>query len=167
MANNKKLLLLAVSALTMSSMVGMGQTLTQDQTSKVQQIITATMPEHMGIGELKVRSIDVVDDSIKVDLSENFGDVPFTEESIKNMKEDITNALGEQYRDHKVYISISGNDIENYFSDFDNFDRFRNITDYSVNHNFNSLRFIKLSNDEILKSFEIAIFQYLVKLNNF
>ena len=120
MANNKKLLLLAVSALTMSSMVGMGQTLTQDQTSKVQQIITATMPEHMGIGELKVRSIDVVDDSIKVDLSENFGDVPFTEESIKNMKEDITNALGEQYRDHKVYISISGNDIENYFSDFDN-----------------------------------------------
>ncbi len=74
----------------------------------------------MGIGELKVRTIEAVDDSIKIDLSENFGDVPFTEESISKLKDNISAALGEQYRDHKVYLSIAGNDIENYFSSFDN-----------------------------------------------
>ncbi len=97
-----------------------GQTLTQDETYKVQQIISAIKPEHMGIGELKVKYIDIVDDSIKIDLSENFGDVPFTKESVNSLKADIAATLGELYRDHKVAISIDGNDIENYFVEFDN-----------------------------------------------
>ena len=52
-------------------------------------MIAAILPEHMGIGTLKARSIEVVDDSIKVDLSENFGDVPFTRESVSRLKSDI------------------------------------------------------------------------------
>jgi len=93
---------------------------TDAETERVQKVIAATLPENMGIGIPKANTIEVVDDSIKVDLSENFGDVPFTKESISQLKEDIKAALGEQYDDHDVYLTIAGNDIENYFSSFDN-----------------------------------------------
>ena len=117
---NKKTLLTAAFILVMCQMALHGQILNQDEINKVQQIISATLPENMGIGELKVKAIDVTDDSVKVDLSENFGDVPFTKESVSKLKADISAALGEQYSKHKVGITIAGNDIENYFSDFDN-----------------------------------------------
>ena len=81
----------------------------------------------MEIGKLKANNIDVVGDSIKVDLSENFGDVPFTKESIAKLKDDIKAAIGEQYSTREVYLTIAGNDIENYFSDFD--------TSYQRKHN--------------------------------
>lgn len=90
------------------------------ENQKIQQIIAANLPENMGIGQLKARSIELTTDSIKVDLSENFGDVPFTQESVKKLEEDIKTALGEQYLDHTVSLTIAGNDIENYFSSFDN-----------------------------------------------
>ena len=120
MGINKKILVFAVSALVMSFMAANGQTLTQDDTTRVKQVISAFKPANMGIGELKVKSIDVTSDSIKIDVSENFGDVPFTQQSITQLKSDILAALGDQYSSLKMGITIAGNDIENYFSDFDN-----------------------------------------------
>ena len=94
--------------------------ITESAKQAIQQIIAANLPENMGIGTLKARSIDASGDSIKVDLSENFGDVPFTTESVDKLKKDIKSALGEGYEDHKIYLTIAGNPIENYFSEFDN-----------------------------------------------
>lgn len=94
--------------------------LTDLEKENIQKVIASTLPENMGIGTLRANAIDVVDDSIKVDLSENFGDVPFTRESVDQLKADIKAALGEPYSDHDVFLSIAGNDIENYFSSFEN-----------------------------------------------
>ena len=85
----------------------------------IQKLVAALVPEHMGIGNPKANAIDVAGDSIKVNLSENFGDVPFTRESVNKLKDDIKTAMGDQYQTHTVYLSIAGNDIENYFSDFE------------------------------------------------
>lgn len=115
----KKVLLIAATvALAFNSM--QAQSITETETQKIQQIVASRLPENMGIGQLKARSVEVTDDSIKVDLSENFGDVPFTRESIDELKSDIRNALGEQFSDHKVGLTIAGNDIDNYFSSFEN-----------------------------------------------
>ena len=93
----------------------------------VQKVIAANLPEHMGIGKLRANEIALSGDSIKVDLSENFGDVPFTRESIDQLKSDIKSALGDEGGERQVYITIAGNDIENYFSSFEN--------SYSRKHN--------------------------------
>ncbi|MBR6431729.1 MAG: GerMN domain-containing protein, partial [Muribaculaceae bacterium] len=85
--------------------------ITESAKQAIQQIIAANLPENMGIGTLKARNIDISGDSIKVDLSENFGDVPFTTESIDKLKKDIKSTLGEGYDDHKVYLTIAGNPI--------------------------------------------------------
>ena len=86
----------------------------------IQNVITAFLPEHMGIGTLKATSMELAGDSLKIDLSENFGDVPFTPESIEKLKSDIKSTLGGNYSHQKVYLYIAGNDIENYFSEFEN-----------------------------------------------
>ena len=85
--------------------------LTENQQNSVQQLVAAI---------LNVTSIDVTDDSVKVDLSENFGDVPFTRESVDKLKDDIKASLGEDFAHHKVALSIAGSDINNYYSDFEN-----------------------------------------------
>ena len=114
-----KILLVCIATLT----VAFGTQATEiDSIEKdnIQKVIASLLPENMGIGQLKAQSIEVVDDSIKVDLSENFGDVPFTQETVSKLKDDIKDILGEQYKDHKVYLTIAGNGIENYFSSFEN-----------------------------------------------
>ena len=94
-------------------------TITEKQKENVQAVISSNLPENMGIGKLKANNIDIVGDSIKVDLSENFGDVPFTKESIATLKDNIKTALEQQYSSREVFLTIAGNDIENYFSDFE------------------------------------------------
>jgi len=107
-------------AMTMGVMTVHAQSLNETETEKVQTVIASKLPANMGIGKLKAKTIEVNEDSIKIDLSENFGDIPFTEESIMSLKNEIKATLGEQYNDHKVGITIAGNDIENYFSSFEN-----------------------------------------------
>ena len=89
------------------------------QKESIQKAVASLLPDKMGIGNLKANAIEVVDDSIKVDLSENFGDIPFTRESVTKLKSDIKSVLGEDFGNHNVYLTIAGNDIENYFSDFE------------------------------------------------
>ena len=119
MINTKRFFILSAIAASLCCSA-QAQELTKSDTLNVQQVIASRLPENMGIGTLKARSLEVTDDSIKVDLSENFGDVPFTRESVEQLKNDIKASLGEQYQNRKVGLTIAGNDIENYFSSFEN-----------------------------------------------
>ena len=91
--------------------------------NSVQQVVRAFLPANMGIGQLKANAVVDEGDEVVVDLSENFADVPFTKASIEQLKEDIKRALG---TDQDVRLTIAGNDIDNYFADFD--------TDYKRSH---------------------------------
>ena len=103
----------------MPSMQAQEQTFTVEQQDAVQRVVASKLPEHMGVGDLKVRSLAVENDSIKVDVSENFGDVPFTQEGVEQMRDEIREALGEEYSDYPVLITIVGNDINKYFADYE------------------------------------------------
>jgi len=92
---------------------------TADQVERVQQVVASKLPDGMGIGTLKVHTVEVIGDSIKVDLSENFGDVPFTKDDIEQLCADIGVVMGEQYSHHTVGLTIAGNDISNYFTNYE------------------------------------------------
>ena len=95
------------------------QTFTQEQQDAIQRIIGSKLPEHMGVGELKVRSLTLENDTVKVDVSENFGDVPFTQAGVEQMRGEIREALGAEYEDYPMLITIVGNDINKYFADYE------------------------------------------------
>ncbi len=80
----------------------------------VREAVARQMPPLMGVGSLKVRSINAAGDTVKVDVSENMGDVPFTRETIEGLKSEIS-AI---YDGKPVRLSIIGNDIERYYCDF-------------------------------------------------
>ena len=62
--------LLAIAAMLLSTLQLHASDITETKKDSVQRVIASLLPEHMGIGTLKARSIEVVDDSIKVDMSE-------------------------------------------------------------------------------------------------
>ena len=117
-------------AVAVAMMMGWGtmlaQSVSEAQLASVQQVVKAFLPSNMGIGELKARSVTLDDGDVVVDLSENFADVPFTQASIAQFKKDIKSALGGEYAGKDVRLTIVGNDINNYFAEFD--------TDYKRRH---------------------------------
>ena len=118
MMKSRRLLLSAV-ALLAAVLPLSSQEITQEQQEAVQQVVASKLPEHMGVGDLKVRSLTVENDTIKVDVSENFGDVPFTQEGVEQMRDEIREALGGEFNDCPVLITIVGNDINKYFADYE------------------------------------------------
>ena len=95
------------------------QSFTQEQQDAVQSVVASKLPEHMRVGRLKLRSLLLENDTVKVDVSENFGDVPFTEAVVEQMRDEIREALGMGNSDHPVLITIEGNDINKYFADYE------------------------------------------------
>ena len=89
------------------------------QKQAVEQAVAACLPQNMGIGNLKTRNVALAGDTIVVDVTENFGDVPFTRASIESLKGDIRTAMGAGYSNAPVALSIAGNPIENYYADFE------------------------------------------------
>ena len=118
MMKSRRVLLTAV-ALLAAVLPMRAQVITEEQQAAVQQVIASKLPEHMGVGDLKVRSLALENDTIKVDVSENFGDVPFTEAGVEQMRGEIRDALGAGYGDYPVLITIVGNDINKYFADYE------------------------------------------------
>ena len=86
--------LLCVAAGVVAAPSLQAQTFTVAQQEEVQRIVASKLPEHMGVGELRVRSLVLENDTIKVDVSENFGDVPFTEDGVEQMRGEIRQVLG-------------------------------------------------------------------------
>ncbi len=110
--------------LAVASVIGCGtvvaqQTLTQDQRTKVQGVVASSLPSNMGIGSLKANKVELSGDTIAVDLSNNFSDLPFTQQSVEKLKSDIRSAVGSDYSKHEVKLTINGNDIDKYFVDFE------------------------------------------------
>ena len=95
------------------------QVFTPSQQDAVQRVISSKLPEHMGVGDLKVRSLTIENDTVKVDVSENFGDVPFTQEGVERMRDEIRAALGDGFDSSALLITIAGNDINKYFADYE------------------------------------------------
>ena len=60
--------------------------------SLVQNIVRQTVPEHMGIGEVNVKGVkvDAKHKRIAVTLNSAYADVPFTAETVDQMKKDIS-----------------------------------------------------------------------------
>ena len=113
------LLSIAASLLVAAPLHAQEQVFTQEQQDAVQRVVASKLPEHMGVGDLKVRSLVIENDTIKVDVSENFGDVPFTQSGVSAMRSEIREALGAEYGDSPVLITIVGNDINKYFADYE------------------------------------------------
>lgn len=118
MANLLTRLFIAAAVLATGGQAA-AQSVTPEQQNCVQQVVEKFLPAHMGIGVLKAREVKVDANTIVVNLSENFGDVPFTRESLETLKGDIRQAMGATYNKHKVKLLIDGNDIEKYFSSYD------------------------------------------------
>ena len=103
MKKTSQVLLSLAACLSMAlPMQAQDQTFTQEQQDAIQRIVAGKLPEHMGVGDLKVRSLTFENDTVKVDVSENFGDVPFTEAGVEQMRDEIREALGAQYDDSPV-----------------------------------------------------------------
>ena len=117
--SSKVLLSVAVAVAAAMPVCAQDQVFTPEQQETVQRIVASKLPEHMGVGALKVRSLALENDTVKVDVSENFGDVPFTQEGVEKMRDEIRDALGSDYQDSPVLISIVGNDINKYFADYE------------------------------------------------
>ncbi|MDO4971305.1 MAG: xanthan lyase [Bacteroidales bacterium] len=113
-----KSLVALTTALVMGGGVASAQ-FSDVELQKVQQIVTANVPAHMGIGKVKAKSLELKGDTIVVNVTENFGDIPFTQESISSFKEDVKISLGEDYKKSKVSLLIAGSEVEKYFASFD------------------------------------------------
>lgn len=82
----------------------------------VQNIVEATVPQSMMIGNVKVNSV-AADDAqrcVTVDLNEPYAYVPFTRESISSLTADIKKSLPKQYAGYDVALTICGNEIDAY-----------------------------------------------------
>ena len=116
--NNKTLVALAVAGL-IGGGAATAQTFSETQCAKVQEVVASNMPKNMGIGKLKTKTVELIGDTIVVDLSENFADIPFTQESVAKLKSGIKQAVGNGYDNCKVKVTIEGNDIDRYFINFE------------------------------------------------
>lgn len=113
----KRLVLTAVATIVLG--VGaIGAQFSDVDLQKVQQIVNAQVPAHMGIGKVTVKSLAQKSDTIEVNLSESFADIPFTPATIETFKSDVKSTLGESYKSAKVKVLISGNEVEKYYATF-------------------------------------------------
>lgn len=107
--------------------------------SGVQRAVELSVPEHMGIGKVKVNKLNISskNKTVTVDLNETYSYVPFTEQSVKALKDEILSSLGKQYSRYKVVLKIEGNAIEKYIVDEQSFAPARRTKEhFIVSHDY-------------------------------
>lgn len=109
----------AVAMLMAGASSAQAQELSAGQLENIQKVVKECLPEHMVIGNLKANEVTLNGDTVVVNLSENFGDLPFTQSSVEQLRDDVRNAMGTPYAGYKVKLLIDGSDINNYFSSFE------------------------------------------------
>lgn len=111
---------IAVAAIALAGSMGVNaQDVTTEMKANVQQVVEKCMPENMMIGKLNVKEVKLNQDTVFVDLSENFGDIPFTVATIDQLKADVKTAMGAPFYNYNVEILIDGADIDNYFTNYE------------------------------------------------
>ena len=87
---------------------------------QMRNIVGASVPSSMSIGEVKVKSVETSAEEkrVTIDLNENYSYVPFTEESIKDLAGKIKSILPREFAKWEVKFTIEGNEIENYLPMF-------------------------------------------------
>lgn len=85
----------------------------------VAALVNATQEHDMLIGEVKVQSIIMNGDTLKVDFNENFSYNYLTPEMIDRLKADIRAEAAPGCNARVVKITVDGADVENFFFDFD------------------------------------------------
>ena len=112
-------LLMVLPMIVLSSGVMRAQGVSQAAEDQIKALVASKMPQNMGIGSLNVRSIIVADKKATVDVSENFGSIPFTAIDVEQLKGDVKRIIGAEQPCEDVQITIAGDDISLYFADYE------------------------------------------------
>ena len=85
------------------------------------QAITQILPPNMGIGQIKVKSIDANNSrkQLTVVLSGNFADVPFNAEYLNLVKETISSNIPSRYNGYKINLKIGDRNASDYLPEYD------------------------------------------------
>lgn len=86
---------------------------------RVAALTGATQEHDMLIGEVKVKSLILSGDTLKVDFNENFSYNYLTPEMIDRLKADIKAEAAGDCNARVVQITVEGDAVENFFFDFD------------------------------------------------
>lgn len=94
-------------------LIAFGTTLnaqTKAQKNAVAKAVASSVPQNMGIGTpgIKNLSINQKKKTISLNLGESYSYVPYTDESIEQLKQDIISALGPSYKNYKINLKING-----------------------------------------------------------
>lgn len=65
---------------------------------RIQQVVASHVPQNTSVGKVKVGHVSMNNDTVHIDLSGNFGEIPFTESSIEALKTQLLATLGSQYK---------------------------------------------------------------------
>jgi len=85
---------------------------------RVSAIANATQEHDMLIGEVKVKSLSLSGDTLKVDFNENFSYNYLTPEMIERLKADIKAEAAGECNARVVSITVEGDAVEKFFYDF-------------------------------------------------
>lgn len=113
-----KLIALMMALIVTMTFDAYSQQFTDVQMAQIQKVVLSNLPPNMGIGTPKAKSVVLSGDTVVVDLTENFADIPFTRESVAKLRQDFAAALGAPYDKKPMKITIIGNDINKYFVDY-------------------------------------------------
>ena len=96
------------------------QSISAEQKDSIEARIRSTVPEKMGIGEVKVlkASINEKKQIVNVDVNEVYADVPFTQTTLNEVKSMVLGILPTKYKSYTVNFTIKGNSAEKYIPVF-------------------------------------------------
>lgn len=95
-------------------------TLSAEQKDSIESCIRSSVPEKMGIGEVKVlkASVNEKKQTVDVDVNEAYGDVPFTQTVLNDVKSKVLGVLPVKYKSYTVNLTIKGVSADQYIPVF-------------------------------------------------
>lgn len=79
-------------------------------TRKLNEVLRQEIPAHSQMGRVQVDSTDVNNKKkiVTVDCSAHTGNIPFTRESLTRLKNNITEAVQQEFKGYKVVLTVDG-----------------------------------------------------------
>lgn len=87
--------------------------------TKAATVVNSFVPEHMGIGKIKVKTVKISSKkrTVTVDFNDSFADLPLTKESVKTFTADLKKSFGNSYRNYKFILTAGGRDVNGLVKD--------------------------------------------------